>query len=49
MIPDNIRQMQPFYAREEEGFNELFQEIWRDLETLEERGLKNVSHANSEG
>lgn len=37
-IPDNIRKAQPFYAREEAGFNELFHEIWRDLEALEERG-----------
>ncbi|MNO68829.1 Taurine import ATP-binding protein TauB [compost metagenome] len=32
-IPQNIRQAQPFYAREESGFNELFHEIWRDLES----------------
>ncbi|NWL87152.1 MULTISPECIES: ABC transporter ATP-binding protein [unclassified Paenibacillus] len=48
-IPDNIRTLQPFYAREEEGFNELFQEIWRDLETSEERGMKDVAHTNFEG
>lgn len=35
MIPDNIRKAQPFYAREEAGFNDLFHEIWRDLESLE--------------
>jgi NitT/TauT family transport system ATP-binding protein len=43
--------MQPFYAREEEGFNELFQEIWRDLETPEEpeeRGMKDVIYATPE-
>lgn len=34
-IPDNIRAVQPFYAREQAGFNQLFQEIWRDLETSE--------------
>ncbi|MFL0554682.1 MULTISPECIES: ABC transporter ATP-binding protein [Paenibacillus] len=34
-IPKNIRKAQPFYAREAEGFNELFHEIWRDLETSE--------------
>lgn len=48
-IPENIRKLQPFYAREEEGFNELFQEIWRDLETSEERGVKDVAHTNFEG
>lgn len=34
-IPEKIRNAQPFYAREAEGFNELFHEIWRDLETSE--------------
>lgn len=34
-IPENIRLTQPFYAREAEGFNTLFHEIWRDLETSE--------------
>ncbi|MNI14029.1 Taurine import ATP-binding protein TauB [compost metagenome] len=34
-VPANIRYAQPFYAREEAGFNELFHEIWRDLETLD--------------
>lgn len=37
-IPEHIRRTQPFYAREENGFNELFHEIWRDLEAQEERG-----------
>ncbi|MCY7562853.1 ABC transporter ATP-binding protein [Paenibacillus macerans] len=37
-VPDNIRRALPFYAREEAGFNELFQEIWRDLETSDEGG-----------
>ncbi|MNW48007.1 Aliphatic sulfonates import ATP-binding protein SsuB [compost metagenome] len=37
-IPDNIRKSQPFYAREEQGFNELFHEIWKDLETIDGRG-----------
>lgn len=36
-IPEHIRRAQPFYAREEAGFNELFHEIWRDLEAQEER------------
>lgn len=31
-IPEKIRGAQPFYAREEEGFSELFHEIWSDLE-----------------
>ncbi|MBQ4898290.1 ABC transporter ATP-binding protein [Paenibacillus sp. Marseille-P2973] len=38
VIPDNIAKAQPFYAREEAGFNDLFHEIWRDLETLEGKG-----------
>ncbi|MGG2990387.1 ATP-binding cassette domain-containing protein [Paenibacillus macerans] len=38
-VPDNIRRALPFYAREEAGFNELFQEIWRDLETSDEGGV----------
>jgi len=38
VIPENIRVAQPFYAREEAGFNELFHEIWRDLESLEGKG-----------
>lgn len=37
-VPDNIRKAQPFYAREEAGFNDLFHEIWRDLESLEGKG-----------
>lgn len=32
LIPDGIRQAQPFYAREQDGFNDLFNEIWRELE-----------------
>ncbi|MBE0344371.1 spermidine/putrescine ABC transporter ATP-binding protein, partial [Paenibacillus sp. 28ISP30-2] len=31
-IPDSIREVQPFYAREQPGFNELFHEIWGELE-----------------
>lgn len=38
VIPDNIRHAQPFYAREEQGFNELFHEIWSDLEMQEGKG-----------
>ncbi len=38
VIPDHIAKTQPFYAREEDGFNDLFHEIWRDLETLEGKG-----------
>ncbi|MNJ66796.1 hypothetical protein D3C77_629040 [compost metagenome] len=36
-VPDNIRQAQPFYAREEPGFNALFHEIWGELEASERR------------
>lgn len=35
VVPENIRNAQPLYAREAEGFNELFREIWRDLERSE--------------
>ncbi|WP_337031061.1 ABC transporter ATP-binding protein [Paenibacillus illinoisensis] len=31
-IPEAIRKSQPFYAREQEGFNELFQALWSELE-----------------
>ncbi|MGG4219956.1 ABC transporter ATP-binding protein [Paenibacillus jamilae] len=31
-ISDSIREAQPFYAREQPGFNELFHEIWGELE-----------------
>ncbi|KEO79492.1 ABC transporter ATP-binding protein [Paenibacillus polymyxa] len=31
-IPGCIREAQPFYAREQPGFNELFHEIWGELE-----------------
>lgn len=31
-IPDHIARIQPFFARKEEGFNELFHEIWKELE-----------------
>lgn len=31
-IPESIREAQPFYAREQAGFNELFHEIWGELE-----------------
>ncbi|MDN4081980.1 ABC transporter ATP-binding protein [Paenibacillus polymyxa] len=36
-IPDSIREAQPFYAREQPGFNELFHEIWGELEASEQR------------
>ena len=32
IIPEAIRKSQPFYAREQEGFNELFQALWSELE-----------------
>ncbi|NGP56832.1 ABC transporter ATP-binding protein [Paenibacillus thiaminolyticus] len=31
-IPDAIREAQPFYAREQPGFNEMFHELWKELE-----------------
>ncbi|AYB45041.1 ABC transporter ATP-binding protein [Paenibacillus lautus] len=33
-IPDNIRRAQPFFARKEPGFNELFHEIWGEMQTI---------------
>ncbi|CAM2787900.1 ABC transporter ATP-binding protein [Paenibacillus sediminis] len=36
-IPQNIRDSQPFYAREQEGFNELFREVWSELEASERK------------
>lgn len=35
IIPEVIRQAQPFYAREQEGFNPLFQDVWKELEATE--------------
>ena len=35
-VPGHIRETQPFYARKEEGFNELFHEIWREMESEED-------------
>ncbi|GAC44133.1 ABC transporter ATP-binding protein [Paenibacillus popilliae] len=32
VIPDAIREAQPFYAREQPGFNEMFHELWKELE-----------------
>ncbi|GGH41422.1 ABC transporter ATP-binding protein [Paenibacillus silvae] len=31
VVPENIRMAQPFYAREQAGFNELFQLLWDEL------------------
>jgi NitT/TauT family transport system ATP-binding protein len=31
VVPENIRVAQPFYAREQAGFNELFQSLWDEL------------------
>ncbi|WP_068617370.1 ABC transporter ATP-binding protein [Paenibacillus tuaregi] len=40
-VPENIRLTQPFYAREQEGFNDLFHQIWKELEASEGRGERN--------
>lgn len=37
-VPDNIRLAQPFYAREQEGFNDLFHQVWKELEQVEHMG-----------
>jgi NitT/TauT family transport system ATP-binding protein len=36
-IPDSIRASLPFKAREQEGFHDIFNEIWRELDTMEEK------------
>ncbi|NMO97077.1 ABC transporter ATP-binding protein [Paenibacillus lemnae] len=33
-VPDRIRAAQPFFAREEAGFNELFRKIWKEMEII---------------
>ncbi|CAM3846086.1 MULTISPECIES: ABC transporter ATP-binding protein [Paenibacillus] len=33
-VPENIRAVQPFYARKEPGFNELFHEIWGEMQRI---------------
>ncbi|GAB6930128.1 ABC transporter ATP-binding protein [Paenibacillus sp. JCM 10914] len=33
-VPENIQQAQPFYARKEPGFNELFHEIWGEMQSI---------------
>ncbi|KKO55541.1 ABC transporter ATP-binding protein [Paenibacillus sp. DMB20] len=33
-VPGHIRRTQPFYARKEPGFNDLFHEIWREMESI---------------
>lgn len=35
LIPDELRSMTPFKARSHSSFNELFQKIWKELESLE--------------
>ncbi|WP_106767803.1 ABC transporter ATP-binding protein [Paenibacillus faecalis] len=37
-VPKNIRNTQPFYARKEPGFNELFHEIWGEMEAIGSKG-----------
>ncbi|UHA73056.1 ABC transporter ATP-binding protein [Paenibacillus sp. 481] len=40
-VPQAIREVQPFYAREQPGFNDLFHELWRELEDSDrEESLK---------
>lgn len=36
-IPDTISSAQPFYAREQPGFNDLFHEVWKELEASDQR------------
>ncbi|NMM54236.1 ABC transporter ATP-binding protein [Paenibacillus aquistagni] len=38
VIPEQIRSVQPFYAREQEGFNDLFHEVWMELEASDRTG-----------
>ncbi|MGZ9584131.1 ABC transporter ATP-binding protein [Paenibacillus marinisediminis] len=37
VIPESIRYAQPFYAREQAGFNDLFHELWKELEDSDRR------------
>lgn len=37
VIPDDIRKVKPFYAREQTGFNGLFRDVWKELEATERR------------
>ncbi|SYX84472.1 ABC transporter ATP-binding protein [Paenibacillus alvei] len=37
VIPESIRNSQPFYAREQEGFNDLFHDLWKELESSDRR------------
>lgn len=39
VIPDHIRQAQPFHARNQPGFNELFQEIWQEMQMTTREGV----------
>lgn len=33
-VPEHIRNINPFFARKEPGFNELFHEIWSEMESI---------------
>lgn len=35
VVPDSIRAAVPFQAREQQGFNSLFQQVWRELEAAD--------------
>lgn len=37
-IPDDMRVMSPFQAREAEGFHPLFHVIWQEFEAMDRRG-----------
>ncbi|MBN3527519.1 ABC transporter ATP-binding protein [Paenibacillus apiarius] len=37
-VPESIRETQPFYAREQAGFNDLFHDLWKELEASDRRG-----------
>ncbi|MDK8179730.1 ABC transporter ATP-binding protein [Paenibacillus sp. UMB4589-SE434] len=43
-VPEPIRSAQPFYAREQHGFNDLFHEVWKELEASDRkvRGRNNA-------
>lgn len=38
VIPETIRTAPPFYAREQAGFNDLFHELWKELEDSDRLG-----------
>jgi NitT/TauT family transport system ATP-binding protein len=38
-VPENLRLLAPFQARNHQSFNKLFQQIWKELESFEEERI----------